>query len=234
MSDYSVIQAVDFGLGQKLATIYATGAMDGPRQWQRFLQRQPQHKIFRGDFDEPEGIVRAIEASAAHRQKAGQLSSNSPALPLIAYGRKPAIEVIEPEAGDYQYDRHAITDSGQQLRLSFAMVAIEYRLTLMAWDKPTLDTMQLAWLFHVSNRAARGHKFDLAYEVAGEPLEGITAEIIDPKTVAFEDASLERDNGRLHAVTLPVRVRAYAIQGARVSLPDTLRWQLELWVMEGN
>lgn len=230
MSDFSVIQAVDFGLGQHLARIYSTGHDDGPRNWRQLLQRPPQTKIFRGDYDDPEAIIGSIESGKKQRQSSEWLQANAPSLPLIAYGRKPNIEVIEPEAAGHQFARYATTDSGQQVKLSLAMVLVEYRLTLMAWDKPTLDAMQLAWLFHVGNAAERGHKFDLAYDIDSEPLDGITAEIIDPKTVTFEDASLAANEGRLHAVSLPVRVRAYAIQGARVSVPERMRWQLEVSV----
>ena len=232
MSDYSVIQAVDFGLGQHLAHIYADAMDSGPQNWRQLLKRPPQHKIFRGDFDEPHAAVRSLESSQVAKQMSQWVSVNRPSLPIILYGRKPHIETVEPEAAGFQHEQVALTDSGQQVRLSFVMIVVEYRLTLMAWDKPTLDAMQLAWIFHVSNAKRRGHKFDLAYDIDGEPLDGITAEIIDPKTAAFEDMSLPLEQGRLHAVSLPVRVRAYAIQGARVSIPDPIRWQLELHMIE--
>lgn len=233
MSDYSVIQAVDFGLGQHLARVYSHGQDAGPKNWRQLLKRPPQTKIFRGDYDDPEAIIRSVESGKKQQQGSTWLKANAPSLPLIAYGRKPNIEVVEPEAAGHQYNRYATTGSGETVKLSLAMIMVEYRLTLMAWDKPTLDAMQLAWLFHVGNAAERGHKFDLAYDIDGEPLEGITAEIVDPKTVAFEDASTDRKEGRIHAVTLPLRVRAYAIQGARVSVPDEIRWQFELHVCEG-
>lgn len=232
MSDYSALQAIDFGLGQHLASIYSGDAGGGSRHWRRLLSRSPQSKIFRGDFETPSDIVRNIESGRGNHRKGGRIDANAPALPLIGYGRRAPIEVVEPEAAGHQFDQLAVTDSGKTVRLSMAMVQVEYRLTLMAWDRPTLDAMQLAWTFHVANAAKRGHKFDLAYDIDGEPLDGITAEIIDPKSVAFEDASLERSDGRLHAVTLPVRVRAYAVQGARVSVPERIRWQLEIHVCE--
>lgn len=230
MSDYSVIQAVDFGLGQHLARVYADAMDAGPKNWRELLKRPPQHKIFRGDFDEPYAAVRSLESAQIAKQVSQWVSSNRPSLPVILYGRKPNIETVEPEAAGFQHEQYAVTDSGQQVRLSFAKIVVEYRLTLMAWDKPTLDAMQLAWVFHVSNAARRGHKFDLAYDIDGETLEGITAEVIDPKTAVFEDVSMPVEQGRLHAASLPVRVRAYAIQGARVSVPERMRWQLEVSV----
>lgn len=233
MTDYSAIQAIDFGLGQHLAGIYTDAMSSGPKHWRQLLQRPPQSKVFRGDFEGPAEVVRAIESSKKHARPGARIATNAPALPLVAYGRKPQIEVVEPEAGGYQFGCLATTESGQDMQVSLAMVQVEYRLMLMAWDKPTLDAMQLAWLFHVANAAKRGHKFDLAYEIDGEPLDSITAEIIDPKTVAFEDVSLTSQEGRLHAVAIPVRVRAYVIQGARVDVPDTMRWQLEVHIWEG-
>ncbi|MDX5979639.1 hypothetical protein [Vreelandella alkaliphila] len=233
MSDYSVIQAVDFGFGQLLARIYSEGFDSGPQNWRQLLKRPPQLKVFRGDFDEPHAAVRSIESAAIAKQVSDWVSSNRPSLPLVLYGRKPNVRTIDAEAADYQHDVVATTDSGQTVRLSFAMMVVEYRLTLMAWDKPTLDAMQLAWVFHVSNVAKRGHKFDLSYEIDGEPLEDIIAEIIDPKTSEFDDVSVPTKEGRLHAVSLPVRIRAYAIQGAKVAVPDQMRWQLELSMCEG-
>lgn len=228
MSDYSVIQAVDFGLGQLLAKIYSEGADSGPVNWRQLLKRPPKQKIFRGDFDEPHAAIRSIESAAIAKQVSQWVTSNRPALPVALYGRKPNVRTIEAEAGAYQHDVYATTDSGQQVQLSFAMMVVEYRLMLMAWDKPTLDAMQLAWVFHVSNAAKRGHKFDLAYEIDGEPLDGIIAEIIDPKTAEFDDISMPVEEGRLHAVSLPIRVKAYAIQGAKVAVPERIRWQIDI------
>ncbi|MGP9633802.1 hypothetical protein ACT3R7_12115 [Halomonas sp. AOP43-A1-21] len=230
MSDYSVIQAVDFGFGQKLARIFSDGFDSGPQNWRELLKRPPQHKIFRGDFDEPHAAVRSIESAAIAKQMSQWVSNNRPSLPLVLYGRKPNVRTVEAEAGDCQHNVIATTDSGQQVEMSLAMMVVEYRLTLMAWDKPTLDAMQLAWVFHVSNIAKKGHKFTLAYEIDGEPLEVIPAEIIDPKTSEFDDISLPVTEGRLHAVSLPVRIRAYAIQGAKVAMPESMRWQLALKV----
>lgn len=228
MSDYSVLQAVDFGLGQLLAKIYSEGADSGPKNWRQLLKRPPQHKIFRGDFDEPYAAVRSIESAAIAKQASQWVSANRPSLPIVLYGRKPNVRTVEAEAGGHRSDVYATTNSGQQVKLSFAMMEVEYRLMLMAWDKPTLDAMQLAWIFHVSNAAKRGHKFDLAYEIDGEPLEGIIAEVIDPKTAEFEDTSLPVEQGRLHAVSLPIRVKAYAIQGAKVAVPDRIGWQVDI------
>lgn len=234
MPHLSVLQAVDFGLGQHLAQIYSVGGETGPLHWQRLLQRPAREKIFRGDFETPQDVVRALESLRSHARQQGTVQLNAVNLPVVAYGRKAHIQSIEPEAAAHQYRRFAVTESQQQLRLALAMVQLEYTLMLLAWDRPTLDAMQLAWLFHVANIGARGHKFPLHYELDGEPLTDITAEIIDPKTVAFEDVSLTVQEGRLHAVRLPVMLRVYAIQGVKVSLPTCMRWQFELRICQGR
>lgn len=243
MSQLSPIQAFDFGLGQLLATIYSAESSGGPRGWEELLKRPPARKIFRGNIDDrgPNGIVKAVESM---KQQLGvadlgdqKIKANAPSLPLVAYGRRSGLTVVEPEAAGYQFGKHAIVKKDgdtQQVNLDFVMVEIRYQLLLMAWDQPTLDAMQLAWMTHVPNAKKRHHKFDLAYEIDGCLLQGVTAEIIDPKTVEFEDASIQASEGRLHAVSLPLRVRGYAIRGAQVSLPTEMRWQLELRVADGG
>lgn len=237
----SAIQAFDFGLGQLLATIYSQDNIAGPKNWQQLVKRPPANKIFRGNIDDRgvNGVVRAVESMKAQVDglvtSKGQLQSNSPSLPLIAYGRSSGMRVVDPEAAGYQFGKHAVVekdDESQQVNISLAKVEIEYQLILMAWDQPTLDAMQLAWLFHVPHTEQSKHKFPLAYEIDGCLLEGVIAEIHDPKTVAFEDASLPMSDGRLYAARLPIRVQAYAIQGAKVSLLTEMRWQLELRVAD--
>ena len=241
MSQLSPIQAFDFGLGQLLATIYSAESSGGPKGWEELLKRPPARKIFRGNIDDrgPNGIVKAVESMKQQLDVAAsgdqKIKANTPSLPLVAYGRRSGLTVVEPEAAGYQFKKHAVVNKdgeSQQVNISLAKVEIEYQMILMAWDQPTLDAMQLAWLFHVPHTEQSKHKFPLAYEIDGCLLEGVIAEIHDPKTVAFEDASLPMSDGRLYAASLPIRVQAYAIKGAKVSLPTEMRWQLELRVAD--
>lgn len=221
--EYSAIQAIDFALGRLLVDVFDHQQMNGPANWQAFLKRPNNQKIMRGDFDTAQDILKAIESSEKHASASGKVKVNPVNLPLIVYGRKPALVVSEPDAGAYQLGQVASGPSGADLRLSLAQVSVDYRIALLAWDRPTLDTMQLAWLFHVA--VPGQHRLSYDVQIGGETLT-ITGELLDPRTPIFDDASLERSEGRLHGVILTVTVKTYAVMGGAVVIPPGLQWIL--------
>lgn len=221
--EFSPLQAIDFSLGRLLVDVYDHQKPNhGPANWRAFLARPNPQRFLRGDFDTVSDILKMMESSQKNAVSAPGLKSNPVNLPLIVYGRKPSIVVADPDAGAYIFD-HTVTDNeGNDMRMSAAQLTVDYRVAMMAWDKPTLDTMQLAWLFHV----ARPGQHRLSYQMqVGTGTIDVTGELIDPKTPVFEDSSLTRDEGRLHAVVLTVTVKTYAIAGVgNIVIPDGFRW----------
>lgn len=223
--EYSAIQAIDFALGRLLVDVYDHQQMNGPANWQAFLKRPTSQRIKRGDFDTVTDILKAVESTeqGSSASTNGKVKANQVQLPLIVYGRKTPIVVSEPDAGAYQIGQHATGPSGADLKLSLAQVSVDYRIAMMAWDRPALDTLQLAWLFHVA--VPGQHRLSYEVQIGGETLT-ITGELVDPRTPMFEDASLERSEGRVHAVILTVTVKTYAVMGASVVVPPALQWIL--------
>lgn len=224
--EYTQLQAVDFTLGRLLVDIFAKQQQDhGPAMWQTFLKRDVKTKILRSDFETVADIVKAMESAEKHAAQDGMQRSNSVQLPLICYGRKPNLMMADPDAAAYIFDKVVVDDDGRDLRLSVAQLNMEYRIAMLAWDRPTLDMMQLAWLFHVG----KPEQHRLSYDVMiGESKLEITGELIDPKTPMFEDASLDRGEGRLHAIILPVQVKIYAVMGDGYPvIPESFQWMLK-------
>lgn len=220
--EYSTLQAIDFAVGKFLVDVYENQATTvGPKNWQAFLARPTKQKIMRGDFDTPSDILKLIESNEKHATQVGAVKANPVNLPLIAYTRKPAIMVADPNAAAYQHEQRVLGPFGDGLSLSVAQLSLEYRVCMMAHDIPTLETMQLAWIFKVSKPGNNYLSYDIA--IGGQKMP-IMGSIIDPKTPLFEDVSLARTDGRLYAVMLSVTVRIYAVMGAEISIPDSLRW----------
>ena len=224
--EYSPLQAVDYSVGRLLVDIYEKQRKDhGTANWQAFLRRENKSKILRGDFETASDILKLMEGAEKHAVQGGKQRTNQVAVPLIVYGRKPQIAVSDPEAAAYIMDMPVTDNEGRDIRLSAALLNIEYRVAMLAWDRPTLETMQLAWVFHVG-KAGRNHR--LTYDMrVGDGLITISGELIDPWTPAFDDASLTRDEGRLHAVILTATVKAYAIMGeGNLVIPSRFQWML--------
>ncbi|MBE0505904.1 MAG: hypothetical protein IBX50_04180 [Marinospirillum sp.] len=228
------MQAVDFALGRFLSEVYPIdNAAEGAKNWCRFMARPPAQKIMRGDFETASDIIRSMEASQKQASQNNKIKWNSVSLPVIAYGRKPNIIVSDPDAGSYS-QKTVISEN--DFRLKLIQVDIEYRIAMLAWDIPTLDQMQMQWMFHV---AFEQSKIEYQVKVDGEPMT-LTADIIDPKTPAFEDSSLPASDGRVHAVLLPIRARTYLAKGMLVDIPDPIRIHFSggplerAWPRDGN
>jgi len=220
--EYSTLEAIDFAIGKFLVNIYDNQPLNGPANWRSFLQRPTKKKILRGEFDTVSDILKTIESTEKHASQTGPVKANPVNLPLIAYTRKPSITVADPDAAAYLRDSTVLAPDGvTDLSISLAQLSLEYQICMMAFDRPTLESMQLAWVFALSKQGAKQLSYDVM--IAGCQLE-IQGSIIDPLTPLFSNASLPIASGRLFAVMLPITVRIYAVMGAEIDIPETLRW----------
>lgn len=211
---YSTIQAVDFALGGYIAKVFPQKeVIHGAKNWQAFNRRPVKEKIMRGDFETVTEVMAAIESSQKQVSTNSKVKYNSVSLPMVAYGRKANISPADPDAG--AIIKKTVKAEGD-IELILAQIEIDYRIMLMAWDIPTLDQMQMAWMFYSAFHA------DLSYtEVEGQSLE-LSARILDAKTPMFEDASISSKESRLHAVIIPIQVQTYVAQGQVVEVPDPI------------
>jgi len=71
--------------------------------------------------------------------------------PVVAYFRKPGLSNGDEHARALNKIAWSETLLAS-LQISMLPVSLEYSMTFAAWDKPTLDKMQLAWYAFVAGR----------------------------------------------------------------------------------
>ena len=222
MIEFSELQAVDFALGEHIAKAYrflSRGA--GPESWRRFLMRPSNRQIYRVEHETPRELLQTLWASRKE-EKPGNAPgkvANLPELPLIAYGRAPGMSHDDPGAvmQGAGLNRAYIDGANDVYRLAIFPVELEYKLTFAAWDKPTLDKLQLAWYAFASNVKAGNNAFRIRYRIAGEQFEGVRTVIVDPRKMLFTNASPPQSSGRLFAAETTVQVSTQVIYGDQIS-----------------
>jgi len=228
-NDYSSIQAIDFSLGVWLNDCFSqdNSKVHGTEAFKRLLAREPADKISRASIFDVQAIIKSLEGGSSRAVDSDvplpDVKANSVALPIIHYGRHPNIIVPESNAAD-EMRQIVELESGEKADIYMRKISVPYQVFFIANDIPTLDFMQLAFLRFASNN----RKFDTKYTIDGESLDGITCTIEDTYNIAYEDASVDRSERRLFAVSFPLLISAYSVSGAVVDVPDTIRWILEL------
>lgn len=224
--EHSAFQAVDFALSSYIADIYSTaqsGIVGGPAAWQRLLEEKPQNKITRGGIFEPLSVLKGIQSGRLHVvndvDQKGDIRLNAPRLPLIHYGRRPGMQTPFSSAADFKQIKLEL-DSGQHVDVTLIKVTLSYQLMLMANDIPTLDAMQMAFAIALRSKT----RFQTIFQIGDESLDDIWCQIERSDQIVFEDASIEREQGRVHAVTTDLMIESYAIAGDLIDLPEDIRW----------
>ena len=214
--NYSTIQAVDFAIGRWIAEAFPIEVTPtGPKNWCDFAKRPIAQKIMRGDFDSATEVISSIESSQKQSHSSGKFKHNPASLPMIAYGRKAGISPSEADAGAIINTKTVEVLSMMDVQL--VQVDIDYKMLFMAWDIPTIDQMQINWMFYAASHSEIPYKV----EIQGEEVE-LNVRILDAKTPLFEDASIPAKENRLHAVMLALSARTYVMKGQKVTIPDPI------------
>lgn len=219
-NDITELQAVDFALGAVLSNSFNALAANGPENYKAFLGRPIREKVFRAEHEDAGALVRKIaNAEKGEGAAAGSDGQRPPVLPVIAYFRKPGFSNGDEQAR--VLNKIAWNESlSASLRISMLPVSLEYSMTFAAWDKPTLDKMQLAWYAFVAGR--RNSRFIVPSLNGGEILE-IPASLLDPKTIMFIDSSPEKSEvGRIYSVSTEFTINTQVVTGDAVTVPDEI------------
>ncbi len=229
---FSELQAVDFALGAYIAQAFTGLAEVGTKEWKEFTRRPVSRKVYRSDKDSPQEFFRALLASRkAEKTTAvtGELK-NSPELPVVYYFRKPGMTNSDNnkpiKAGVFWNE--GLTKAFDLISMP---ISLDYQVFLLAWDKPTLDKMMLAYYAWQT----RHDKFACMYGLAtaptvpeglpgGEVLE-VNAYIQDHRTITFTNSSAVDKDNRLYAVTMPISLNTQVLAGAEVVPPQFIEIQ---------
>lgn len=202
----SDLQAVDFAVGGVLAGAYDGLSDDKPKAFCRFLQRPAKDKFFRCQNEDPPGLLRRI---ASHGN--GKID-----LPLVAYYRAPGlVGNLNEKPVALDVERY-LDDSARALRMTTIPVTLSYSFLWVAWDKPTLDKMTLAWFCYVAQRGRRYSRFMVPYLLNGEPIE-IPASISVPREIQGDNSGRDQAEGRLWASRALVEVNTQVVYGREVT-----------------
>ena len=202
------LQAVDFAVGGVLAGAYDGLKDDRPKAFCRFLERPVKSKIFRCDNETPRDLIKRI---AQHEKDTGARID----LPVVAYYRAPGlVSDMNGKPHGYEVERY-LDDNNRAISFTPITITLSYSFLWLAWDKPTLDKMSLAWYCYVAQWGRRYSRFKVPYLLNGEPLE-IMASITVPRDIQGDNSSGDQAEGRLWASRCLVEVNTQVIYGREV------------------
>ena len=234
-TEISELQAVDFALGDYISKAFiGIAPTDGPALFRQFLSADVKAKIFRTDESEPLGVLKEYmkkvspgNETETRDGKPVNIKKMMGKLPIIAYGRKPGLQV-DPERAYYST---SVSQPPEALALStdkthevgIHPLTLTYTMLFLAWDKLTLDKMQVAWVIY----AATHSKFAVKYNILGTEY-AVDGKVTDAKNAIFSDVSMPPEEGRLWAVSLDLMIKTDVVSGNGVTLVDPVRWILTI------
>jgi hypothetical protein len=217
MNEFSDLQAIDFALGAYISRAFAClSRTTGPAQYREFLSRPTNRQIYRAEFDDPKGLIQKIQAAKGNKGTSEGVTTNLPNLPVIAYHRSPGMS-HDDIGGIYRNLRAWNDDLTKSYNISIAPVLLEYKLTIAAYDTPTLDKLQLAWFWFLSNWSKSNGGFSTQYKIAGDIFE-IPARINAPRDLLFQNIPIAQSEIRLFAVETALTVSSQVIFGDEINI----------------
>jgi len=227
-TEFSELQAVDFGLGAYIAAAFTGLASVGPAAYREFLGRATNKKIYRHDTESPTEFLSAFRSANKAEETVAGVTSNPAALPIVVYFRKPGLtngtnrELLRRGRNSYAEGlQGALINAYKFMHLP---LVLDYRLYILSWDKPALDKLQLAWYAYQT----RNEKFTCRYAIGenGDTFD-VPAHVVDNKALLFSDESIPSSQGvgRLYAVSSGLQVETDVIFGESVSVPDPVEIQ---------
>lgn len=208
------LQAVDFAVGGVIAGAYEGLAHSGTKAYVRFLQRETQHKIWRCENENLQSLLQRIAAKM--QSPGGEQDKPLPDLPVVAYYRAPGLSGSEERPVSFSRSRY--NDSlTQRMILSAVPVMLAYTMAFVAWDKPTLDKLTVAWWAYIGHLGRRHSRFIVKYAFEGEIID-IPAYMAGTRDILTEDAAANQAEGRLWAARTSLVVNTQVLYGRNV--PD--------------
>jgi hypothetical protein len=216
-NETSELQTVDFALGAFMSDGFqGLNPLNGPIQWREFLARPRNKQIYRHDFDTPQEFVASLLGARSNEKTVSGVKVNLPSIPVMIYCRKPGFTNGE----DYAAVKNkrawdTVLETGYQLRP--LPLILTYKLAFLAWDKLTLDKLQLAWYAYI----AWNNQFAVTYGIGSDTFDTLGM-IRGNKTVIFSDSSIPSKEGRLYVVETSLEVATQVLFGQAVTTPETL------------
>lgn len=227
------LQAVDFAFGGLIARCFRSLAPEsGPNAIRRFLARPDKEKIYLVKNDDVQAALRRL---AQHADKPGTGSRQGvPDLPLVMYYREQGIAAdpnqhVQVAEVTRFIKEESLFARDAAMRLTTIPLALTYSLLFLAWDRPSIEHMALAWWAHIAPPGRRHSRFPVPYMLDGEHFE-VGASLSAPREILTSHEDAGGSGTRLWGSRTMVEVDTQAVVGARVSVPDYFRligqWRL--------
>jgi hypothetical protein len=238
-NEFSELFAIDVCVGAQILEAFK-GLSGGPKEFQQFLARPDNLKVMRHDTDAVQSFLKSYIADVKAQTSAtvGGHRVNLPLLPVCWYCRKPGLASSDMHV-DGPFNKWKTlwagpSDEPTVAKIRMLSVALNYNMAFVTRDKPALDKLLLAWFAYIADTRSLHHRFKVPYHInvpVGDGLDvDMPAEIRDPKSCAFEDATVS-ELGNFYAASTSIEVHAAVLIGEAVSVVDPIRftWALEPW-----
>ena len=215
----SDLESVDISFGVVIGSAFEGLGSGGTEAYQRFLQRPTKNKIFRVGNSVPQDVMRRI----ANKGNSDEKGKDTLDLPVVAYYRELGI------VGDMNQTPVALRvlcmgDKKEEkdisyLRLSSIPLTLTYSILFIAWDRPTLDKLMLAWFCFLVPQNRSTTRFFTPYKIDNEIIQ-VPSSISAPRQILASAESIESSESRLWAGKCMVEVNTQAIYGKSFIMPD--------------
>lgn len=217
--DISDLEAVDFALSGVIAGAFENLADAGPQAWRRFVSRSAESKIFFAQNEDVQAVLRRIARSVNDKP-----DRSGPDLPVVVYYRDNGLGGDSNQYTTINNAQRFVSEGPEGLeakamRLTCLPISLNYSLLFLAWDRPTLERMVLAWWGYIVPLGRKHSRFLVPYVLAGESLE-VGANIAAPRDVITSSENLGDGGQRLWGARTTCEVTTQALYGAVFTTPD--------------
>ncbi|MDE5832045.1 MAG: hypothetical protein K2H64_03520 [Desulfovibrio sp.] len=188
LNDITDLQAVDFAFSEVIADCFAACASSGPRAWIRFLGRPNPEKIFYVKNDDIQAAMRKVAKRVDDDGRSGG------ELPAILYYRDVGLNGdMNQYATIFEATRFVSEDPRGEMdavmRVTIIPVTLNYSIVFLAWDRPSVERMLIAWQAWIAPLGRKHSRFLVPYTLAGESFE-VGASINTPREVAVSSENM--------------------------------------------
>lgn len=226
--DITDLEAVDYALGGCIAGAFTNLADNGPEAWRRFVKRPTKQKIYYTKNDDVQSLLHAIARHDDEKAK-GKATVD---LPIVVYYRDTGFTADmnqHVQVWDVKrfINEEVVGGMDAAMKVTTIPITLTYSLLFLAWDKPTIERMAVAWWAWMAPLYRKNTRFMVKYNLAGDMVE-VGASVSGPREIATSSEPVGEDGGmRLWGSRTMCEVLTQAIYGCQVQETDVMRVKTE-------
>lgn len=214
-NELSELQAVDFAVGEFITKAFDNLSLTtGPKEWKEFLNRDTSAQVYRHDAASPGEFFKALQASRKNETGLANNRLNAPHLPAVYYFRKNGFTNVNDRSKMIQGRYSWSEDLSNAYNIKVLQLDLDYTFVFVAWDKPTLDKMCMAWYAYIVKNDTCTAKFQIGADIMEVPVI-----VHDHCNLMISDCSEPSENGRLFAAQTNYTVHTMLLFGSQIPAP---------------